>query len=91
MMTLRTAMLLTALLSPVPGLAGSSHCYAIKDADLKNQCLAITKNSISRCYAIKDNDLKNGCLAQVGGQKNRCYSIKDNDLKHRCLAGFQPR
>ena len=76
------------ILAPDVCWADASNCYSIKDADLKNSCLAVTKNEKARCYSIKDRDLKNGCLAQVGNETSRCYSIKDRDQKQRCLAEF---
>jgi hypothetical protein len=80
---------LTALaLAPIVSFGASSQCYSIKDSDLKNQCLAETRNEKSRCYSIKNADLKNSCLARVGGNKSQCYSIKDKDQKQRCLADF---
>ena len=68
--------------------ADSSQCYGIKNADLKNNCLATTRYDKSRCYSIKDSDLKNSCLAQAGSDKSRCYSIKNKDKKQQCLADF---
>ena len=76
------------VLLPVMAWADANQCYAIKSADLKNNCLAMIKHDKSRCYAVKDRDLKNSCLAQVGNDKKRCYSIKDRDQKQQCLAGF---
>jgi hypothetical protein len=70
------------------GHAQSSQCYAIKNGDLKNECLAITSQNPSKCYAIKDSDIKNNCLARVNNKKHNCYSIKDKDQKNRCLAYF---
>ena len=69
-------------------LAQASECYSIRDADMKNQCLAVTQNRLTNCYSIKNPDLKNSCLAQVKNHKSSCYSIKDKDQKNRCLANF---
>ena len=79
---------LAVALLPVITLADASRCYAIKDGDIKNNCLATINHDKSRCYAIKDRDLKNSCLALVGNDKSRCYSIKDHDQKQQCLADF---
>jgi hypothetical protein len=79
---------LVAVLSPAMALADASQCYAIKNVDMKNNCLATVNHDKSRCYSIKDRDLKNSCLAQVGKDKSRCYSIKDRDQKQQCLAEF---
>ena len=81
-MKIRLNFLVVAILAPNISWADTSNCYSIKDSDLKNSCLAVTKNEKSRCYAIKGRDLKNICLAQVGKEKSRCYSIKDRDQKH---------
>jgi hypothetical protein len=77
-----------SVLAPAISWADASNCYSIKSPDLKNHCLATTKDEKSRCYAIKDPDMKNSCLAKVGKEKSRCYSIKDRDQKQRCLAAF---
>jgi hypothetical protein len=79
---------LVVALLPAATLADASHCYAIKNADMKNNCLATVNHDKSRCYAINDRDLKNSCLAQVGNDKSRCYSIQDRDQKQQCLAEF---
>jgi predicted nuclease of predicted toxin-antitoxin system len=88
-MFLRMTTLLAMMLLPYASIAQSSQCYSIKDADLKNECLAITKGNPSQCYSIKGKDLKNSCLARVKDQKSRCYSIKDKDQKYRCLSNFK--
>ena len=87
-MTRIKLLVLLAALLPAAGWADSSKCYSIKDADMKNECLADVTNNISKCYSIKDSDMKSSCLARVGNQKSKCYSIKDQDDKQRCLANF---
>ena len=82
------SLVLVATLLPALTLADSSQCYAIKNVDMKNNCLATVNHDKSRCYSIKDRDMKNSCLAQVGNDKSRCYSIKDKDQKQQCLAEF---
>jgi len=79
---------LAAALFPGVSQADASRCYAIRDVDIKNNCLATVKHDKSRCYAIKDRDLKSSCLARVGNDKSRCYSIKNKDQKQQCLAEF---
>ena len=64
----------------------ASRCYAIRDAEKKNFCLATVQGDASRCYSIHDADLKNLCLGQVKGDRSRCYSIRDQDKKNLCLA-----
>ncbi|NBY63753.1 MAG: hypothetical protein EBQ70_06520 [Betaproteobacteria bacterium] len=66
--------------------ANSSNCYAIKNTDAKNFCLAISQQQASYCYSIRESDDKNMCLAQVKKQKSSCYSIKSSDQKNQCLA-----
>lgn len=62
---------IAALASP-SGWADANKCYSIKDVDMKNDCLAVTKNDKNKCYSIKDKDMKNSCLARIGGQKSKC-------------------
>lgn len=66
--------------------AAQAECYAIKDSDNKNVCLAKTKNQSSYCYSVRDSDVKNKCLAEVKQQRSYCYGIRSNDLKNQCLA-----
>jgi hypothetical protein len=66
--------------------ADASNCYAIKNDDSKNHCLAIAKNTKSYCYSIHEQDTKNLCLAQLSNQKSYCYSIRSSDAKNQCLA-----
>ena len=61
-------------------------CYAVKNADNKNVCLAKTKNKSSYCYSVRDSDIKNNCLAELKQQRSYCYNIRSNDLKSQCLA-----
>ena len=80
---------LALMLPPSGRAADSGRCYSSRDADLKNQCLAITRQDKSRCYAIRDSDMKNACLAELGNDRSRCYSIRDRDRRQGCLARFQ--
>ncbi len=66
----------------------SARCYAIRDADRRNACLAETRDANSYCYAIKDADRRNICLAETTGERSRCYAIQDKDLRASCLAGM---
>jgi hypothetical protein len=43
----------------------NSYCYAVKDADTKNMCLANVMHQQSYCYAIREHDMKQQCLSQV--------------------------
>ena len=80
--------LLTGLaLSPAQGSTDPSRCYAIRDPDLRNACLAETRDSKGQCYAIKDHDRRQLCLAQTTGQNSTCYNVRDKDRRAACLAG----
>ncbi len=61
-------------------------CYAIKNQDSKNYCLAKAKAQSSFCYMIKESDSKNYCLAETMNKRSYCYNIKNSDLKNLCLA-----
>ena len=67
-------------------MAGTSECYAIKDADKRAYCLAQVKRDSGSCYRIKDGDLSNQCLAEIKGSRDRCYAIKDQASRNACLA-----
>lgn len=66
----------------------AARCYAIRDSDRRNACLAETRDAKNYCYSIKDADRRNICLAQTTGERSRCYSIRDKDLRASCLAGM---
>lgn len=67
-------------------MAGTSECYAIKDADKRAYCLAQVKRDHGYCYRIKNSDNRNQCLAEIKGSRDRCYAIKDHDSRKACLA-----
>ena len=67
-------------------IAGTSECYAIKDADKRAYCLARVKRDYGYCYRIKNSDNRNQCLAEIKGSRDRCYAIKDHDSRKACLA-----
>ena len=67
-------------------MAGTSECYAIKDANRRAYCLAQVKRDPGNCYRIQDGDNRNQCLAEVKGSRDRCYAIKDQDSRRACLA-----
>ena len=67
-------------------MAGTSECYAIKDADKRAYCLAQVKRDSGSCYRIKDGDNRNQCLAEIKGSRVRCHAIKDHDSRKACLA-----
>lgn len=57
-------------LSPAQAATDPSRCYAIRDPDLRNACLAETRDNKGQCYAIRDHDRRQLCLAQTTGQKS---------------------
>ena len=67
-------------------MAGTSECYAIKDADKLAYCLAQVKRDSGSCYRIKDGDNRNQCLAEIKGSLVLCHAIKDHDSRKACLA-----
>jgi len=71
-------------------MAGTSECYAIKDADKRAYCLAQVKRDPGNCYRIKDDDNRNQCPAEIKGSRDRCYAIKVQDSRMACLAGACP-
>lgn len=75
-------------LSPVQAANDPSRCYAIREPDLRNACLAETRDSKGQCYAIRDPDRRQLCLAQTTSQKSICYNVRDKDRRAACLAGM---
>ena len=67
-------------------MAGTSECYAIRDADKRAYCLAQVKRNHGYCYRIKNGDNRNQCLAEIKGSRDRCYAIKEYDARKTCLA-----
>lgn len=70
-------------------IAGTSECYAIKDADKRAYCLAQVKRDPGNCYRIKDGDNRNQCLAEIKGSRDRCYAIKNADARKQCRASIR--
>ena len=67
-------------------MAGTSECYAIKDADKRAYCLAQIKRDYGYCHRIIDGERRHLCLAETKGLRNRCYSIKEQGSRKTCLA-----
>ena len=82
-MKLTCVLSFTFLLLPINAFAD---CYAIKNQDNKNYCLAKAKSQSSYCYSIKESDSKNHCLAETMNKKSYCYNIRNSDIKSQCLA-----
>ena len=57
-------------------MAGTSECYAIKDADKRAYCLAQVKRDPGNCYRIKDGDNRNQCLTRSSASSVRSESSK---------------
>lgn len=70
-------------------MAGTSECYAIKDADKRAYCLAQVKRDSGSCYRIKDGDNRNQCLAEIKGSRDGCYAIKNADARKQCRASIR--
>lgn len=70
-------------------MAGTSECYAIKDADKRTYCLAQVKRDPGNCYRIKDGDNRNQCLAEIKGSRDRCHAIKNADTRKQCRASIR--
>jgi hypothetical protein len=66
--------------------ANTPACFAIKEPDRKNVCLAMSTQRNSYCFSVKDPDTQNMCLANVMKKQSYCFSIKMNDMKQQCLA-----
>lgn len=81
-------LLAVILLGPTQAATDPSRCYAIRDADMRNACLAETRDDKGQCYAIKEYDRRQLCLAQTTGQKSTCYNVRDKDRRAACLAGM---
>lgn len=81
-------LLAASAMSPAQAATDPSRCYAIREPDLRNACLAETRDNKGTCYAIKDPDRRQLCLAQTTGQKSTCYNVRDKDRKAACLAGM---
>lgn len=58
-----------------------SECFAIKDDDQKNQCLAESKKDPSYCHKIKTQNLREACLAQLKGETYGCFKIQEPDAR----------
>lgn len=67
-------------------MAGTSECYAIKDADKRAYCLAQVKQDYGHCYRVKDRDQRNACLAETKGLRHHCYAVKSQANRKACLA-----
>ena len=89
--TIPIGLLAVILLGPAQATTDPSRCYAIRDTDMRNACLAETRDDKSQCYAIKDHDRRQLCLAQTTGQKSTCYNVRDKDRRSACLAGMALR
>lgn len=70
-------------------MAGTSECYAIKDAGKRAYCLAQVKGDHGYCYRVKEGDKRNQCLAEIKGSRDRCYAIKNADARKQCRASIR--
>ncbi len=58
-------------------------CWNIKDKDMQNFCLGVTKFP-TNCYKIRNSDLRKVCTAKTVNQVD-CYSIKDKNMQNFCI------
>jgi len=68
---------------------GIGFCYAIKNEDSMNSCIANAKKDIGFCYGINNNDLQNSCIANIKRDVGFCYAIKSKDLMNGCIANIK--
>lgn len=66
--------------------ANPGSCYAIRDHNIRAQCLAEDQRNYSYCFQIQDQDKKNTCLAVNTGNRSYCYKIRNPDERNFCLA-----
>lgn len=64
-------------------------CFAIKDKDYQNACVAIKQQDRTRCFAIKSKTTQNDCLANVDQDESYCFSIGSQNLRNSCLASVR--
>ena len=69
--------------------ASDSVCFAMKDDNKKNYCLAIKKRQESYCNKIDKNALQFNCLAELTKQKSYCDEIKLADDADKCRKLFR--
>ena len=78
-----------ALLLSQMAWAGDAKCYAIKDTNGKNFCLAVAKKQESYCNLIDKNSMQYLCLAEVTKQKSYCEKITIADDANNCKKLFR--
>lgn len=67
-------------------LASEADCYAIRNQDQRNVCLALKTAQPSYCYAVRSQDTRNFCLAVTTARESYCFSVRNDDSKNMCLA-----
>lgn len=82
-------LLLVLFFLPQLAWAGDGHCYAIKDFNNKNFCLAIAKKQESYCNKIDKNAMQFNCLAELTHQKSYCDQITIVDEANNCRKKFR--
>jgi hypothetical protein len=76
-------------LFPCLAWANDAPCYAMKDLNNRNYCLAIKKRQESYCNKIDKNSLQFLCLAELTKQKSYCDQIKLVDDADKCKKLFR--
>ena len=69
--------------------ANDAPCFAMKDNNNRNYCLAIKKKQESFCNKIDKNSLQFLCLAELTKQKSYCDQIKLVDDADKCKKLFR--
>lgn len=85
--SLTMLLVMLAAVSSVEAKPDPNRCYAVKDADLRRDCLARTKKDRNQCLSIRNADQRRACEGATTGDKNRCLSIRDADQRRYCESG----
>lgn len=59
-------------------------CHAIRDADSRHFCTALTSKRISACTSIRNKDSRIFCQALVGDDRSDCPMIRDSATRAKC-------
>ena len=79
-----SALLVVGAVAWMPAARGSE-CFAIRDEDRRNACLAQLKGESWNCFKVQDEDRRNACLAAVKADRSYCFKIANEDLRKDCL------
>ena len=85
MRRLVTIILLLAVVQNSEG-ADAVKCSSTDDSDVRNYCMAMTKQDSAYCEHIHSIDKRNLCMAQTKHEKSYCYHIKSPALRDQCVS-----